>query len=78
MRIYGIGMRRKYNMWSAHEIAAGHRSLTGTISCVTGTICFLPVTMTGRFSNFNSQPCRSVLYLLTLFCEHCKQWIFNI
>ena len=35
-----------------HEITAGHRS--GTISCVTDRIRFLPVTMTGRFSNFNS------------------------
>ena len=30
------------------------RSLSGTISCVTDRIRFLPVTMTGRFSNFNS------------------------
>ena len=37
-----------------HEITAGHRSLSGTISCVTERIRFLPVTMTGRFSNFNS------------------------
>ena len=37
-----------------HEITAGHRSLSGTISCVTDKILFLPVTMTGRFSNFNS------------------------
>ena len=39
---------------SVHEITAGHRSLSGTISCVTDRIRFLPVTMTGRFSNFNS------------------------
>ena len=38
---------------SVHEITAGHRSLSGTISCVTDRIRFLPVTMTGRFSNFN-------------------------
>ena len=36
---------------AAHEIAAGHRSLSGTISRVTGRNCFLPVTVTGRFSN---------------------------
>ena len=39
---------------TVHEITAGHRSLSGTISCVTDKIRFLPVTMTGRFSNFNS------------------------
>ena len=39
---------------AVHEITAGHRSLSGTISCVTDRIRFLPVTMTGRFSNFNS------------------------
>ena len=37
-----------------HEITAGHRSPSGTNSCVTGRIRFLPVTMTGSFSNFNS------------------------
>ena len=37
-----------------HEITKGHRSLSGTISCVTDSINFLPVTMIGRFSNFNS------------------------
>ena len=37
-----------------HEITAGHRSLSGTISCVADRIRFLPVTMTGRLSNFNS------------------------
>ena len=37
-----------------HEITAGHRSLSGTISCVTDRIRFLPVTMTDRFSNVNS------------------------
>ena len=39
---------------TVHEITAGHRSLSGTISCMTDGIRFLPVTMTGRFSNFNS------------------------
>ena len=39
---------------SVHEVTGGHRSLSGTISCVTDRIRFLPVTMTGRFSNFNS------------------------
>ena len=39
---------------SVHEITAGHRSLSGMISCVTDRIRFLPVTMTSRFSNFNS------------------------
>ena len=39
---------------AVHEITAGHRSLSGTISCMTDRIRFLPVTMTGRFSNFNS------------------------
>ena len=37
-----------------HEVTAGHRSLSGTISCVTDRIRFLPVTMTGRVSNLNS------------------------
>ena len=37
-----------------HEITACHRSLSGTILCVTDKINFLPGTMTGRFSNFNS------------------------
>ena len=37
-----------------HEITAGHRSLSGTISCVSDRIRFLLVTMTGRYSNFNS------------------------
>ena len=46
--------RQKNMLYTAHEIAAGHRSLSGTISCVTDRIRFLPVTMTGRFSNFNS------------------------
>ena len=37
-----------------HEISDGHRSLSDTISFVTDRFRFLPVTMTGRFSNFNS------------------------
>ena len=39
---------------SVHEITVGHRSLSGTISFMTDRIRFLPVSMTGRFSNFNS------------------------
>ena len=42
------------SLGTVHEITASHRSLSGTISCVTDSICFLLVTMTGRFSNFNS------------------------
>ena len=38
---------------SLHEITAGHRPLSGAISHYV-RIPFLPVTMTGRFSNFNS------------------------
>ena len=38
-----------------HEITAHHQSLSRAISCVTDRIRFLPVTMTGRFSNFNSR-----------------------
>ena len=34
---------------TVHEITAGHRSLSGTITCVTDRIPFLPVTMTGRY-----------------------------
>ena len=41
-------------MKTVHEITGGHRSLSGTISCVTDRVRFLPVTMTGRFSNFNT------------------------
>ena len=39
---------------TVHEITASHRSLSGTILCVIDRVRFLPVTMTGRFSNFNS------------------------
>ena len=42
------------NLNPVHEITAGHRSLSGTISCVTDRIRCLLVTMTERFSNFNS------------------------
>ena len=38
---------------TVHEITAGHRSLSGTISCEIDRIYFLPVAMTSRFSNFN-------------------------
>ena len=38
---------------AVHEITAGHRSLSGTISYVTDRIRFPPVTMTDRFLNFN-------------------------
>ena len=34
---------------AVHEIRDGHRSLSGTISCVTDRIRFLAVTMTGSF-----------------------------
>ena len=37
-----------------HEITAGHRLLSDTMSCVTDRIRFLPVTITGSFSNVNS------------------------
>ena len=46
--------KQVFNILSVHEITAGQRSLSGTISYVTARIRFLPVTMTGRFSNFNS------------------------
>ena len=39
---------------AVHEITSGHRSMSSTNSCVTDRIHFLAVTMTGRFSNFNS------------------------
>ena len=38
----------------AKVLVHGHRSLSDTILYVTDRIRFLPVTMTGRFSNFNS------------------------
>ena len=47
-------MGRLVDKVAVHEITAGHRSLSGAISCVTDRIRFLQVTMTGRFSNFNS------------------------
>ena len=42
------------NTITVHKINAGHRLLSVTISCVTDRIRILSVTMTGRFSNFNS------------------------
>ena len=39
---------------TVHEITAGHRSMSGMISCVTDRIRFLPVTMSDSFSNINS------------------------
>ena len=36
-----------FHVSPVHEIAAGHRSLSGMISCVTDRIRFLPVTMKG-------------------------------
>ena len=47
-------MGRLVDKVAMHEITAGHRSLSNTISCVTVRIRFLLVTMAGRFSNFNS------------------------
>ena len=47
---------------SVHKITAGHRSLSGAISRVTDRIRFLPVTMTGRFSNYNSILYTRVIY----------------
>ena len=40
--------------YTAHKIAAGQRSLSGTNSCVTGRNYFLPVTMSGKFSKFRN------------------------
>ena len=39
---------------AVHKITAGHLSLSSMISCVTDRIRFLLVTVSGRFSNFNS------------------------
>ena len=47
-------MGRLVDKVTMHEITAGHRSLSNTISCVTDRSRFLPVTMTGRFSNYSS------------------------
>ena len=51
-----INFQWKYNICSVsvHKITAIHWPPPGTISCVNDRICFLPVTMTGTFSNFNS------------------------
>ena len=43
-----------FSIDAVNEITAGHRSLSGTISCVADRIRFQPVTMADRFSNFNS------------------------
>ena len=56
---------------TVHEITAGHRSLSDRNSCVTDRICFLPVTMTGRFSNFNSLSYTKDWYKLQLNGTKC-------
>ena len=43
-----------------HGLTAGYRSLSGTILCVIDRVRFLQVTMTGSFSNLDSQLCKSV------------------
>ena len=53
-RTIDIYMIHKIYTCTVHEITAGHRSLSGTISYVTDRISFLLVTMTNRFSKFNS------------------------
>ena len=55
-----------------HEITAGHRSLSGTISCVTNRIHFLPVTMTGSFSNFNNVSYREDRHKLRVTGTKCQ------
>ena len=55
-----------------HEITAGHQLLSGTISCVTDRIRFLPVTMTGRFLNFNSIPYTEDRYELRVTGMKCQ------
>ena len=55
-----------------HEITAGHRSLSGTISCVTNRIRFLPVTLTSRFSNFNSTSYTEDLHKLRVTGTKCR------
>ena len=37
---------------TVHEITAGHRSLSSTISCVTDRIRFLPVTIVEKIGEF--------------------------
>ena len=54
LKVFGGAYIRDFTVFTVHEITVSHRSLSGTISCVTDRIRFLPVTMTGRFSNFNS------------------------
>ena len=48
-------MGRLVDKVAMHEITAGQRSLSNTLSCVTDRIRFLPVTMTGMFSKFNNK-----------------------
>ena len=50
----GVSKYCTFDLRAVHEISAGHRSLSGMISCVTEEIRLLPITMTGRFSNFNN------------------------
>ena len=56
MKLYG-GLYDAFSLhllYTVHEITASHWSLSDKISCVTGMIRFLPVTMTGiGFSNLN-------------------------
>ena len=59
-------------MHAVHEITAGHRSLSGTISCETDRIRFLPVTMTKRFSNFNSIPYTEDRHKLRVASTKCQ------
>ena len=57
---------------SVHEITASHWSLSGTISCVTDRIRFLPITMTSRFSNFNSISYKEDRHELRLTNTKCR------
>ena len=58
--------------YSLHEITADHQSLSDTISCVTDKIRFLPVTLTGRFSNFNSISYTEDLHKLQVTGTKCQ------
>ena len=60
-----------------HEITAGHRSLSGTLSSVTDRICFLPVTMTGRFSNFNISIFHDVRHWQKIYFRRCLSAKFS-
>ena len=55
-----------------HDITAGHRSLSGTISCVTERIRFLPVIVTSRFSNFNSTSYKEDRHELRVTGTKCR------